>query len=371
MFADGWIECGRMGRTRTVSGHSRLLITGGAGFIGSNFVLQALERGYQVLNVDKLTYAAGSALHRQIQSRPGYNFACVDICDEPSIAQLLNDFQPDSIIHLAAETHVDRSIGNGSEFVNSNFVGTFRLLNQVLKYWQGTEVSLKNEFRFVHVSTDEVYGALPETGRFLETSAYSPNSPYSATKASADHLVRAWNHTYGLPVVLIHPSNNYGPNQHPEKLIPKVIQCCLSRMAIPVFGRGQNVRDWLFVEDFCDALFSTLDHAKIGESYNVGGENEWRNIDLVQQICALVDDLCEFPTVNNSQQLIQFVGDRPGHDFRYAMDCRKFKDLCGWTPKHPAATGFQKTVEWYLNHTERLGLMATGDRFILNQESEQ
>lgn len=333
-----------------------LFVTGGAGFIGSNFVLEALSRGYSVVNIDRLSYAAGVQMLHSADSHPNYFFVKADICDEQTVAEVFNRYLPTAVIHLAAETHVDRSIASAHEFVHSNVAGCHGLLNQSLIYWRGLSEPQQSSFRFLHISTDEVYGSLGHQGVFHESTAYDPHSPYSATKAAGDHLVRAWNHTFGLPSIIAHPSNNYGPNQHPEKLIPRVIHCCLAGKPIPVYGDGMNVRDWLFVEDFCEAMFLLLQHGIVGQSYNIGGNNEWRNLELVQKICDLVEQYQGRGVPGSCRKLIQMVKDRPGHDFRYSMDCSKFQNLCGWQPKQSADTGFQKTVEWYLNHVDRLQL---------------
>lgn len=339
----------------------RLLITGGAGFIGSNLVMQAVQQGHQVLNLDKLTYASSYQMLRQLDADPRYRFMNADIADGSVVTQALQQFSPTAVIHLAAETHVDRSIDDARPFVEANIVGTFQLLSQLLKYWRG-ELSVRppSTFRLVHISTDEVYGSLGTEGCFTESSSYQPRSPYSASKAAADHLVRAWFHTYQLPSLVIHPSNNYGPNQHREKLIPMVIRQCLQQAPIPVYGDGKNVRDWLYVKDACRAILILTQKGQPGESYNLGGENCWSNLSLVETICDLFDQLMEGQLEKQpgrhgpSRRLVTFVADRPGHDFRYALDCSKIKQFTGWQPNYTGTRGFQETIGWYLANRYRL-----------------
>ncbi|EKK00290.1 dTDP-D-glucose 4,6-dehydratase [Rhodopirellula baltica SH28] len=351
----------------------KLLITGGAGFIGSNLVRMALTSGHQVLNVDALTYAGNLASLSDIESSPNYQFAHVDITNAAAIDATVADYQPDAIMHLAAESHVDRSIDGPGQFIQTNVIGTFNLLQSSLKHYRSLEGDAKDRFRFLHVSTDEVYGSLGETGLFSETTPYDPHSPYSASKASSDHLARAWQDTYGLPVMVTNCSNNYGPYQFPEKLIPVVILKCLRGEPIPVYGKGENIRDWLYVEDHSRALLTVIERGTPGETYNIGGNNEQRNIDLVHLICNLMDELCpKVPSPpdtgerarvrgNNNQappsqlatrhsQLISFVTDRPGHDLRYAIDASKIKDELGWEPQENFESGFRKTVQWYLDN---------------------
>lgn len=334
----------------------RLLVTGGAGFIGSNFVCHALSNGCRVLNVDCLSYAAGLRMLDPIANNSRYAIVQADVSNESIVEEKLSDFRPRAIVHFAAETHVDRSISNANAFVNSNVVGTFKLLTQVQKYFQKIPLDQQQSFRFLHVSTDEVYGSLGESGKFTESSPYDPHSPYSATKAASDHLVRAWHSTYKLPVLIVHPSNNYGPNQHPEKLIPMVIRSCLNKLPIPIYGSGRNVRDWLYVQDFCDAILLVLSKGQVGQSYNVGANNQWTNLELVNYLCDLVDEMRGKPEDSSpSRKLVQFVADRPGHDFRYSMDCSKIATQCGWRPRHSWEAGLRKTILWYLENPERLG----------------
>jgi dTDP-glucose 4,6-dehydratase len=344
----------------------RLLITGGAGFIGSNLVRLALQQGHRVLNVDKLTYAGNLNSLSDIADHPNYHFAQLDICDTPAIAAAITEFQPDGIMHLAAESHVDRSIDGPSVFFQTNVLGTVSLLNAALQYWSNLEPTVKERFRFLHVSTDEVYGSLGPSGLFTEQTPYDPHSPYSASKAASDHAARAWCDTYGLPVLVTNCSNNYGPYQFPEKLIPVVILKCLRGEPIPVYGKGENIRDWLYVEDHCEALLTVITRGRIGETYNIGGNNEQRNIDLVHTLCDLMDELA--PTAGRgaggeggSSSLITFVKDRPGHDMRYAIDATKIKRELGWTPKQDHESGFRKTVQWYLDNSEWWQTILSGD----------
>ncbi|EMI41648.1 dTDP-glucose 4,6-dehydratase [Rhodopirellula sp. SWK7] len=338
----------------------KLLITGGAGFIGSNLVRMALSAGHQVLNVDALTYAGNLASLSDIESASNYQFAHVDITDAAAIDATVADYQPDAIMHLAAESHVDRSIDGPDQFIQTNVIGTFNLLQSSLKHYRSLEGDAKDRFRFLHVSTDEVYGSLGEEGLFSETTPYDPHSPYSASKASSDHLARAWQDTYGLPVIVTNCSNNYGPYQFPEKLIPVVILKCLRGEPIPVYGKGENIRDWLYVEDHCRALLTVIEKGTPGETYNIGGNNEQRNIDLVHLLCQLMDELAprgesneketDSPLATSHSQLITFVTDRPGHDLRYAIDASKIKDELGWEPSEDFESGFRKTVQWYLDN---------------------
>ena len=326
-----------------------ILVTGGAGFIGSNFILQWLtEETAPVVNLDKLTYAGNLGNLERVSADPRYTFVHGDITDRSLVSNLLDRHHPRAIVHFAAESHVDRSIHGPDDFVRTNVNGTFSLLEEARAYW--TELrEPKKTFRFVHVSTDEVYGSLgPSDPPFSETTPYSPNSPYSATKAASDHLVRAYHHTYGLPVLTTNCSNNYGPYQFPEKLIPLTILNAMSGKAIPVYGDGQNVRDWLFVADHCDAIRSVLARGKVGETYNVGGRNEMRNLEIVHLICAILDELRPADPVVPHQKLITFVQDRPGHDRRYAMDIRKIQRELDWHPRETFESGIRKTVEWYL-----------------------
>lgn len=324
----------------------RLLVTGGCGFIGSSVIRTAMKRGFEILNLDALTYAANPDNLETIADRPGYRFVKADIRDAGAVAAALQDFQPEAIMHLAAESHVDRSIDGPLEFVDTNVAGTANLLHEARKYLASLDSARAAAFRFHHVSTDEVYGSLGAEGAFTEQSPYAPNSPYSASKASSDMLVRAWQRTYGFPAVISNCSNNYGPFQFPEKLIPVVILNALAGAAIPVYGRGENVRDWLYVDDHADALLTILQAGQPGEIYNVGGDAERSNIELVRMICAILDKIR--PAGQPHAELIDFVTDRPGHDFRYAIDARKLKTELGWTPSTTIDKGLRETVEWYL-----------------------
>jgi len=328
----------------------RILVTGGAGFIGSAVVRLCLRSGHRVLNVDKLTYASNLDNLKEVLPNPHYEFARADVADRTAIDEALGAFRPDGVIHLAAESHVDRSIDGPDAFVESNIVGTYRLLQAARTYWTGLDASAKASFRFLHISTDEVFGSLGHDGFFVETTPYAPNSPYSATKASSDFLVRAWHHTYGLPTLTNNCSNNYGPYQFPEKLIPVVILAALEGRPIPVYGKGENVRDWLFVEDHASALLRILQGGRVGEAYNVGGRSEARNIDLVKLICRALDELLPTSLHRPHEKLITFVSDRPGHDLRYAINASKIERELGWRPATELATGLRKTVAWYLEN---------------------
>jgi dTDP-glucose 4,6-dehydratase len=329
-----------------------LIVTGGAGFIGSAVVRKLVrETDYTVVNLDKLTYAGNLESLADVADDARYRFAQVDIADAEGVRGVFDRYEPVGVLHLAAESHVDRSIDGPGEFVQTNVVGTYTLLQEALRYWRA-RASTTPGFRFLHVSTDEVYGSLGPTGHFTETTPYAPNSPYSASKAASDHLVRAWHHTYGLPVVTTNCSNNYGPFQFPEKLIPLVVNNALAGKPLPVYGRGENVRDWLFVDDHADALLTVLHRGRLGETYNVGGNNEQRNIDVVRAICALVDELAPDASVGPRERLITYVTDRPGHDQRYAIDASKLAGELGWTPRETFGTGLRKTVTWYLEHRE-------------------
>ena len=322
----------------------KLLITGGAGFIGSAVVRLAVARGHQVVNLDALTYAACLDNVASVSASPLYAFERADICDRPALDLIFARHAPDAVLHLAAESHVDRSIDGPGTFIATNVTGTFTLLEAARGYWQGR--GCPTGFRFHHVSTDEVYGSLGATGQFSETSPYAPNSPYSASKAASDHLVRAWHETYGLPVLITNCSNNYGPFHFPEKLIPVVILNALAGTAIPVYGLGANVRDWLFVEDHADALLAVLARGTVGRSYNIGGENEVRNLDLVRMICAILD--AKRPRETPYADQISFVADRPGHDARYAIDPTRIRTELGWHPSVTLEQGLARTVDWYL-----------------------
>jgi dTDP-glucose 4,6-dehydratase len=328
----------------------KILLTGGAGFIGSNLVrLLVNEKGAEVINLDKLTYAGNTESLADLAGHPKYTFEQVDICDVDALGKVFAKHQPAAVMHLAAESHVDRSIDGPGEFIQTNIVGTYNLLQAALVYWRSLPKG--NTFRFLHVSTDEVYGSLePDAPGFSETTPYDPHSPYSASKAASDHLARAWNDTYGLPVLITNCSNNYGPHQFPEKLIPVVILKCLRGEPIPVYGNGENIRDWLYVADHAEALYQVLTRGRLGETYNVGGNNERKNIELVRGLCQMMDDLAPGP--HAYEQLISFVADRPGHDMRYAIDATKIRDELGWEPKEDFLSGFRKTVQWYLENQE-------------------
>ena len=327
----------------------RVLVTGGAGFIGSAVVRHlVLEKRYEVLNLDKLTYAGTETSLHSVHGAPGYRFLRADICDAETVTRALADFQPDRIMHLAAESHVDRSISGARDFIDTNIVGTFTLLECARAYWLEMEPARRETFRFLHVSTDEVYGTLGTEGLFTEATAYDPSSPYSASKAASDHLAKAWARTYGLPVVVSNCSNNYGPYHFPEKLIPLMILNAMEGRALPVYGDGANVRDWLYVEDHARALDLIAERGRIGETYNVGGRNERRNIDVVTRICALMDDLR--PRARPHGHLIAYVIDRPGHDARYAIDATKLETELGWRARETFDTGIEKTVRWYLEN---------------------
>jgi dTDP-glucose 4,6-dehydratase len=329
-----------------------ILVTGGAGFIGSNFVLQWLvAESSNVINLDKLTYAGNPANLAEVSHDKRYRFLQGDICDRELIAELLVTHRPRAIVHFAAESHVDRSIHGPDDFVRTNVNGTFSLLEEVRAYWSGLAESDRDSFRFLHVSTDEVYGSLgADDHAFTETTQYAPNSPYSASKAASDHLVRAYFHTYGLPVLTTNCSNNYGPFQFPEKLIPLVILHAISGKPIPVYGDGRNVRDWLYVADHCEAIRTVLGRGRIGETYNIGGQNELKNLDVVETICSTLDELRPHDSVVPHKSLIKFVTDRPGHDRRYAMNTAKIEAELGWKPRETFASGIRKTVQWYLDN---------------------
>ena len=330
----------------------RILITGGAGFIGSNLVRHIIETTeHSVLNVDALTYAGNLHSLNDIKDNTRYQFSQVDICDAKQVEKAFQAFQPDWVMHLAAESHVDRSIDGPGAFIETNVIGTFNLLQSARSHYEALAGDAKAKFRFLHVSTDEVYGSLGETGLFKETTPYDPHSPYSASKASSDHLVRAWADTYGLPVLITNCSNNYGPFQFPEKLIPVVILKALRGEDIPVYGKGINIRDWLYVKDHADALYTVISKGKPGETYNIGGYNERKNIDIVELLCELLDELKPREDRKSYREQITFVTDRPGHDLRYAIDASKIKRDLGWTPKQDHSSGFRKTVEWYLDNT--------------------
>ncbi|AHG74148.1 dTDP-glucose 4,6-dehydratase 2 [Mannheimia sp. USDA-ARS-USMARC-1261] len=333
-----------------------ILITGGAGFIGSAVVRHIINNTQdRVINVDKLTYAGNLESLREVENNPRYIFEQIDICDKARLEQAFEKYQPDAVMHLAAESHVDRSIDNAGEFIHTNIIGTYTLLEVARVYWNGLEEEKKANFRFHHISTDEVYGDLEgTTALFTETTSYSPSSPYSASKAASDHLVRAWLRTYGLPTIVTNCSNNYGPYHFPEKLIPLMILNALEGKKLPVYGNGQQIRDWLFVEDHARALYKVVTEGKVGETYNIGGHNEKANIEVVRTICHLLEELVPNKPagVAKYEDLITFVTDRPGHDVRYAIDASKIERELGWKPQESFESGIRKTVEWYLNNKQ-------------------
>ncbi len=351
-----------------------ILVTGGAGFIGSAVIRQLINHSaHRVCNLDKLTYAGNLESLSAAADHARYQFERADICDSEAVRRIIAQFKPDAIMHLAAESHVDRSIDGPAEFIETNIIGSYTLLEAAREYWNTLDAACKQGFRFHHVSTDEVYGSLGDTGMFVEATAYAPNSPYSASKASSDHLVRAWHHTYGFPVVTTNCSNNYGPYQFPEKLIPLMILNALEGKPLPVYGKGENVRDWLYVEDHARALCLVLEQGVVGEVYNIGGHNEVKNIDIVNTVCALLDELVPDSKFKPHAALITYVTDRPGHDLRYAIDASKIERELGWTPDESYQTGIRKTVQWYLDNAawcqhvqdgsyqrERLGIRKVG-----------
>lgn len=331
---------------------SHILVTGGAGFIGANFVLAWLgdKSADGVINVDKLTYAGNRKTLASVENDPRHVFSQTDICDRAALDELFATHKPRAVVHFAAESHVDRSIHGPAEFIETNIVGTFTLLEAARAYWGSLEEPAKSEFRFLHVSTDEVFGSLSETDpQFSETTPYAPNSPYSASKAASDHLVRAYHHTYGLPVLTTNCSNNYGPYHFPEKLIPLIIANALAGKPLPIYGDGQNVRDWLYVRDHCSAIREVLARGRLGETYNVGGWNEKTNLDVVHTLCDLLDELSP-KAAGSYRDQITFVTDRPGHDRRYAIDARKLERELGWKPAETFESGLRKTVQWYLDN---------------------
>ena len=326
------------------------LVTGGAGFIGGNFVLRQIQQHQRrIINLDKLTYAGNPDTLASLENHPDHVFVHGSIGDSALVQKLLQEYQPDAVVNFAAESHVDRSIDGPADFIETNVVGTFELLQATLGYYRELSEQRQQAFRFLHVSTDEVYGSLGETGAFSETTAYAPNSPYSASKAGSDHLVRAYFHTYGLPVLTTNCSNNYGPYQFPEKLIPLMIEKALKWEKLPVYGDGSNVRDWLYVEDHCRAIETVITKGQIGEVYNIGGNEERRNIEIVHYLCDLLDEL-QPVSGRQRRELIEFVTDRPGHDQRYAIDATKISSQLDWQPQETFDSGMQKTVQWYLNN---------------------
>lgn len=339
---------------------SVVLVTGGAGFIGSAVVRQFIdETDATVVNVDKLTYAGNLASLASVADNPRYHFERVDICDAAEVARVFAQYQPDAVMHLAAESHVDRSITGPAAFIQTNIVGTYTLLEAARQYWNGLDAERKAGFRFHHISTDEVYGSLGDTGFFTEETAYEPNSPYSASKASSDHLVRAWHHTYGFPVVTTNCSNNYGSHHFPEKLIPLMILNAVRGKPLPIYGKGDNVRDWLYVDDHARALRLVLARGQLGETYNIGGWNEKTNLEVVDAICAILDELRPQGAPHARHKI--YVQDRPGHDQRYAIDASKIERELGWKPLETFETGLRKTVEWYLSNDEWVNGVLSGE----------
>lgn len=331
----------------------KLIVTGGAGFIGSAVIRHLIQNTeHHVMNVDKLTYAGNLDSLVTVANSPRYQFAQLDIVDASAMNQLFQSYQPDAIMHLAAESHVDRSIDKPAEFIETNIIGTYTLLEAARNYWQALPEPRKSAFRFHHISTDEVYGSLGEDGLFTETNPYQPNSPYSASKASSDHLVRAWHHTFKLPVLTTNCSNNYGGYQFPEKLIPLMILNALEGKPLPIYGKGENIRDWLYVDDHARALCLVLEQGVVGETYNIGGHNEQKNIDVVHLICETLDELLPNSQFKPHKQLLTYVTDRPGHDLRYAIDASKIARELGWKPEETFETGLRKTVEWYLQNQQ-------------------
>ncbi len=328
------------------------LVTGGAGFIGGNFVLEAVAKGIRIVNLDALTYAGNLDTLTALEGNPKHVFAHGDIGDHALVARLLGEHQPDAVLNFAAESHVDRSIDGPGAFIQTNVVGTLALLESVRDYWRSLEGGRREAFRFLHVSTDEVYGSLGDTGKFSETTPYAPNSPYSASKAASDHLVRAFYHTYGLPVLTTNCSNNYGPYHFPEKLIPLIIARALAGEPLPVYGDGKNVRDWLYVGDHCAAIRTVLEKGRVGETYNVGGDAERQNIEVVETICRLLDERRPRADGKPRASQITYVTDRPGHDRRYAIDASKLQAELGWKPQHTFEQGIADTVDWYLQHQD-------------------
>jgi len=349
----------------------KLMITGGAGFIGSNLILYWLEKYPEdhILNFDSLTYAGNLTNLQSLENNPNYHFFKGDLCIPEEIEAAFEQHRIEAVIHLAAESHVDRSIANPGKFIQNNVVGTFNLLETSKKFWQKNHAL----HRFHHVSTDEVYGSLGEAGYFSESTPYAPNSPYSASKAASDHLVRAYHHTYDLNVTTSHCSNNYGPFQFPEKLLPLLIKNCLEQKPIPVYGDGSNIRDWLYVIDHCEAIDTIFHHGKTGETYNIGGLNEWKNIDIVRYVCRCLDASLRRSGQDSCEHLITFVKDRPGHDQRYAIDASKIQQALNWTPRFSFEAGIKETIVWYLEHEDWVQQVTTGDyqKYYLQQYESQ
>jgi len=329
----------------------KFFVTGGAGFIGSAVVRFLInETEHEVLNYDKLTYAGNLNNVKEVSNNRRYSFIQGDICSRERLRKILSDFKPDKIMHLAAESHVDRSIEGPSEFISTNIIGTYTMLEEALFYFKSLDIEKKNNFRFHHISTDEVFGELGDTGFFTENTPYDPSSPYSASKAASDHLVRAWGRTFNLPIVVTNCSNNYGPYHFPEKLIPLIITNALNGKALPVYGKGENIRDWLYVEDHAEALYKVVTEGKIGETYNIGGSCERKNIDVVKSVCKILNDLKPDSPFYPHENLITYVTDRAGHDFRYAIDSSKIQKELNWKPRESFETGLKKTVIWYLEN---------------------
>ena len=342
----------------------RFLVTGGAGFIGSAVIRYLInETDHIVFNLDKLTYAGNLESLSDVAEHENYQFGQIDICDQQDIARIYSEFRPDVVMHLAAESHVDRSIDGPAEFIQSNIIGTYNMLEEGRKYWRSLDENGQQKFRFHHISTDEVYGSLGNEGMFTEDTAYDPSSPYSASKASSDHLVRAWNRTYGLPVVITNCSNNYGPYQFPEKLIPVVILNALKGEALPIYGKGNQIRDWLYVEDHARALYKVVTEGKDGQTYNIGGHNEKTNMDVVLTICQILDELVpNHPAgITRYEDLITHVADRPGHDLRYAIDAAKLQNELNWVPEETFETGIRKSVKWYLENEQWIEHVSSGE----------
>ena len=327
----------------------RILVTGGAGFIGSNFILNHIEK-HSILNYDKLTYAGNLDNLSSLKDNSNYSFIKGDIKDSQSVQKTINHFKPHAIINFAAESHVDRSIDGPQDFIETNILGTYVLLQSALNYYSKLDYENSKLFKFLHISTDEVYGSLGATGKFKETTSYDPSSPYSASKASSDHLVKAWHHTFGLPILITNCSNNYGSYQFPEKLIPLMIINCLEHKPLPIYGKGDNVRDWIYVDDHCRGIYKVLINGKIGETYNLGGNQEMTNIDIVNNICSILDKLIPSNKIDSYKKLITFVKDRPGHDFRYSVNASKLIQTIDWKPQFSLEKGIADTVKWYLNN---------------------